>query len=77
VVDRAEKLQQWSESGGLIVATSVLRTGVDFPGIVFVLYVSMLWSMIDFAQESGRAGRSGELVDSIILVEENSVESKI
>jgi superfamily II DNA helicase RecQ len=33
--------------------------------------------MIDFAQESGRAGRGGELVDSIIMVEENSVEAKM
>jgi len=76
-VDRGEKLQQWSETGGLIVATSALGTGVDIPGIVFVLHVDMPWGMIDFAQESGRAGRGGEVVDSIILVEENSVERRL
>jgi Helicase conserved C-terminal domain len=61
----------------VIVVTSALGTGVDIPGIVFVLHVDMPWGMIDFAQESGRAGRGGEVVDSIILVEENSVERRL
>jgi superfamily II DNA helicase RecQ len=30
--------------------------------------------MIDFAQESGRRGRAGEAVDSVIVVEEGEVE---
>ncbi|KAK5018547.1 hypothetical protein LTR39_000919 [Cryomyces antarcticus] len=32
--------------------------------------------MVDFAQESGRAGRAGELVDSVTLVEEGEVERR-
>jgi superfamily II DNA helicase RecQ len=76
VVDRAERLEVWLEKGGFIVATSALGTGVDFPGIVFVLHVGMPWAMIDFAQESGRAGRGGEAVDSVILVEEGEVERR-
>ena len=40
-VDRAERLEQWLIDGGLIVATSALGTGVDFPGIVFILHVGM------------------------------------
>jgi superfamily II DNA or RNA helicase len=73
-VDNEERLQSWLEKGGLIVATSALGTGVDFPGIVFILHVDLPYSMIDFAQESGRAGRAGEDVDSIIMVEEGKVE---
>ena len=73
-VDNEERLQLWLEKGGLIVATSALGTGVDFPGIVFILHVDLPYSMIDFAQESGRAGRAGEDVDSIIMVEEGKVE---
>ncbi|KAJ9654374.1 hypothetical protein H2201_009009, partial [Coniosporium apollinis] len=76
VVDRAERLEGWLERGGFIVATSALGTGVDFPGIVFVLHVGMPWAMIDFAQESGRAGRGGEAVDSVILVEEGEDERR-
>ena len=56
------------------MATSALGTGLDFPGIVFILHVGMLWSLTDFAQESGRGGRAGERVDLVIVVEEGEVE---
>ncbi|GAB7357794.1 hypothetical protein MBLNU459_g0611t1, partial [Dothideomycetes sp. NU459] len=72
--DKEEKLAGWLEKGGLIVATSALGTGVDFPGVVFVLHVNLPYGMIDFAQESGRAGRGGEDVDSVIMVEEGVTE---
>jgi superfamily II DNA helicase RecQ len=49
VVDRAERLALWAEEGGLIVATSALGTGVDFPGVILIIHVRMPWSMIDFA----------------------------
>jgi superfamily II DNA helicase RecQ len=67
---RSQALKSWLKSGGLITATSSLGTGVDYPQIVRVLHVGVPYGMIDFAQESGRAGRGGELVDSVILVEE-------
>jgi superfamily II DNA helicase RecQ len=73
-VDRAERLGQWLMHGGLIVATSALGTGVDFPGIVYIVHVGMPWSMIDYAQESGRGGRAGERVDSVVLVEHGEAE---
>jgi superfamily II DNA helicase RecQ len=72
--DNEESLKAWLERGGLIVATSALGTGVDFPGIVFTLHVDIPYGMIDFAQESGRAGRAGEDVDSVIVVEEGKAE---
>jgi superfamily II DNA helicase RecQ len=72
--DNEESLKAWLERGGLIVATSALGTGVDFPGIVFTLQVDIPYGMIDFAQESGRAGRAGEDVDSVIVVEEGKAE---
>ncbi|KAF2462472.1 P-loop containing nucleoside triphosphate hydrolase protein, partial [Lindgomyces ingoldianus] len=77
VPDRAERVKQWLGSGGLIVATSALGTGVDYPGVVYIPHVGMPWSMIDFAQESGRGGRAGEEVDSVIVVERRSVEQEM
>jgi superfamily II DNA helicase RecQ len=74
VLDRGSQLKQWLKNRGLIVATSALGTGVDFPGVVYILHVGMPWSMIDFAQKSGRRGRAGERVDSVILVEKGEVE---
>ncbi|KAF9729764.1 hypothetical protein PMIN01_12628 [Paraphaeosphaeria minitans] len=76
-LDRTEILASWLDEGGLIVATSALGTGVNFPSIVFVLHVGMPWSMIDYCQESGRAGRSGEVADSVIIVEPGEVERRI
>ena len=73
-MERAERLKQWLLDGGLIVATSALGTGVDFPGIVYILHVGMPWSMIDYAQESGRGGRAGKRVDAVVLVEKGEVE---
>jgi superfamily II DNA helicase RecQ len=58
----------------LIIATLVLGTGIDFLGIVFTLHVDIPYGMIDFAQESGRVGRVGKDVDSVVLVEEGKAE---
>ncbi|KAK5332205.1 hypothetical protein LTR98_011656 [Exophiala xenobiotica] len=46
-------------------------------GIVFILYIDIPWSMIDFAQESGRGGRAGETVDSLILVTQRAAEVRL
>jgi superfamily II DNA helicase RecQ len=68
--DRADQVERWVNNGGFIVATSALGTGVNYADIVYVLHVGMPYGMIGFAQESGRAGRGGQAVDSVILVEE-------
>ena len=75
-LDKEIDLEQWLEKGGFITATSALGTGVDYKGITFVLHVGMPYGMIDFAQESGRAGRGGEAVDSMVLVGEEEMEAK-
>ncbi|KEF50790.1 uncharacterized protein A1O9_13158 [Exophiala aquamarina CBS 119918] len=77
VHDRAERLEHWVREGGLIVATSALGTGVDIPGIVFILHVDLPFSMIDFAQQSGRGGRGGEEVHSLILVPNQKAEARL
>lgn len=77
VPNRTERIDRWLKGGGLVIATSALGTGVDFPRIVFILHVGMPWSMIDFAQESGRGGRAGEFVTSVILVQEGEVERRL
>ena len=71
---QAERLEQWLIGGGLILATSVLGTGVDFPGIVCILLLKMLWGMIHHEQESGQGRRAGERVDSVVAVGRGKVE---
>lgn len=47
-----------------------MGTGVDFPGIVYIVHVGVLYKLVDFAQESGRGGQNGEVVTSIILLDD-------
>jgi superfamily II DNA helicase RecQ len=54
--EKTAQLEQWLDMGGFIVTTSALGTGVDYLGIVMVIHVGVPYGMIDFAQESGRAG---------------------
>jgi len=63
-------VEQWLQAEGFIAATGALGTGGDYPGIVYIVHIGVPYGMIDFAQETGRGGRAGEDVDSIILVED-------
>ena len=75
--DKEGHLAPWLQHGGYIIATSALGSGVDISDIVLVIHIGIPWSMIDFAQESGRGGRQGEVVDSIILVDTMQVSQRL
>jgi superfamily II DNA helicase RecQ len=75
--ERAGRLEEWVEQGGLIVATSALGTGVDYAGIVYILHIGMPWSITDFAQASGRGGRGGEEFDVVVVLEQGEVEKRM
>jgi hypothetical protein len=64
-----EALKKWLTEGGMMVATTALGTGVSYPGVMLVVHVGLPYGLIDFSQESGRAGRGGEQVDSLVLLE--------
>jgi superfamily II DNA helicase RecQ len=71
-----EALEKWLTEGGMIVATTALGTGVSCPGVMLVVHVGLPYGLIDFSQESGRAGRGGEQVDSLVLLERGWEERK-
>jgi superfamily II DNA helicase RecQ len=52
------------------VATAALRTGIDVLGIIHVVYLEAPYSIIDYTQEARRAGRAGERVTAVIVVED-------
>ena len=51
----------------VIVATSLLGAGVDIPHVRNVWHFGIPWSVIDFAQETGRAARDGGLATSYVV----------
>lgn len=69
--DNADVIELWKEAGGCVVATTALGTGVNYTGVALAVHIGMPYGFIDFAQGSGRAGRGGEVVTSLILLEKN------
>jgi superfamily II DNA helicase RecQ len=56
----------------VIVATSALGMGVDIPDIRCIIHMDWPWTILDYAQESGRAGRDGLPSEAIIIGQEGS-----
>jgi superfamily II DNA helicase RecQ len=70
---RAEVLETWRRSGGLIVSTSALGVGIDIPCVLFTLHIERPWGMIDFVQESGRMRAGGK---SVIVLKQEQLQEK-
>jgi superfamily II DNA helicase RecQ len=51
----------------ILVATSALGLGIDYGHVRFVIHQGQSRSLIDFSQESGRAGRDGKEAHSVIF----------
>ena len=53
----------------VMVATSAFGAGIDYPHVRLVIHNGEPRTLMDFAQESGRAGRDGKKAESIILLQ--------
>ena len=67
--ERALCLENW-QSGVTpwVIATSGLGTGIDIPSIVHVVHFHPPYGLVDFMQQTGRAGRGeGDMANSVII----------
>ena len=67
---KEELLRTWllSPDQPYIVATSALSAGFDYAHVRLVIHIDEPSSLVDFAQESGRAGRDGQKAYSLVLL---------
>jgi len=63
-----ENLRSWLDgASSVLVATGALGAGINMPNVDLVIHLNIPYGLIEFAQESGRAGRSGQAAQSAIL----------
>lgn len=71
--EKKEKLEKWKgDEHHLMVATSALAYGVDVD-VHCVIHCGAPHSFIDYAQECGRAGRSGKTASCKVLITEEQI----
>jgi len=67
-LDKEGVLERFRQPGpGVIVATSALGMGIDIPDIRSIIHLGRPRTLLDYAQESGRAGRDGQASEAIII----------
>jgi superfamily II DNA/RNA helicase len=64
---KSEMFDEWRINGSVIVATNALGAGIDVPDIRGVVHVGMSPNLRSYAQESGRAGRDGDVSTCVVL----------
>ncbi|KAH0551514.1 hypothetical protein GP486_007268, partial [Trichoglossum hirsutum] len=75
--DKAIALQEWIDGKeNVIVATNALGLGIDVPDVRLVLHAEPSFDLLNYAQESGRAGQDGGKSKAIIMVVEERILSK-
>ena len=66
----------WMNEDRLImVATNAFGMGIDKPNVKVVIHLDLPASLENYVQEAGRAGRNGEKSFSVVLQNENDINS--
>ena len=75
--DKTAALQDWLDGKTqVIVATNALGLGIDVPDVRLVIHAEPSFDLLNYGQESGRAGRDGGRSEAIVLVAEERIPKK-
>lgn len=67
--DQAETIRRFEAgASSVIIATTALATGVDLRRMGLIIFWHGPFSLVDLAQQSGRAGRHGERAQVMVLI---------
>jgi hypothetical protein len=67
--NKDEVIKEWLKKGGFLTIIKALRTSIDFLRVIYIIYIRVLYKLINFTQESSRDKRNGEVINSIILLD--------
>ena len=65
--NKEEEWESWT--GGLMFATTAVGAGMHKDGVERVLHIGDPYSLVGYIQEAGRAGRGGDYVEAVILID--------
>ncbi|KAK9490470.1 P-loop containing nucleoside triphosphate hydrolase protein [Lipomyces doorenjongii] len=66
---KADILNKWmTGTYRLVFTTSGFGVGIHYDNVPMVIHYEGIWSLVDFVQESGRAGRNNKPAKSIVLL---------
>ena len=75
IEERTASFNDWLDGKQkFMVCSSLLGCGVDVEGVSVVLHFGTPWSILDFVQESGRAGRNGKPSVSMVFASHDERE---
>ncbi|KAK9247035.1 P-loop containing nucleoside triphosphate hydrolase protein [Lipomyces tetrasporus] len=66
---KADILEKWIRGLYVLVfTTSGLGVGIDYGSVSLVIHYEGLWGLLDYVQESGRAGRKGDKASNALVI---------
>jgi superfamily II DNA/RNA helicase len=70
--------ERWSNGDcRVIVATSAFSCGIDYRYVRLVVNVGVPWSLLEYVQQSGRAGRDEEAAEAVMFVTEDTIKAEV
>ena len=75
IAEREDSFNAWvAGKVRFMVCSSLLGCGIDVDSVRIVMHYGTPWSILDFVQESGRAGRGGQKSWSFVFASHDEIE---